>query len=56
MDEAWAITRNVAEIGNLMWLFFFYRDELHLWIRLSESDRRSKFLPVAVRKRNRGDR
>lgn len=50
-DEAWAITRNVAEIGNLMWLFFVVPDELHSWLRMSERERRSRFRPVAVRER-----
>ncbi len=50
-DEAWAITRNVAEVGNLMWLFFVDPDELHSWLRLSARERRSKFRPVVVRER-----
>lgn len=50
-DEAWAITRNVAEVGNLIWLFFIVPDELYSWLRLSERERRSKFRPVAVRER-----
>ena len=50
-DEAWAVTRNIAEIGNLMWLFFIDPDELLLWLRLSEKDRLSRFRPVSIRKR-----
>ena len=50
-DEAWAITRNIAEIGNLMWLFFIKPDELLRWLRSSARDRRSIFSPVSVRKK-----
>ena len=50
-DEAWAITRNIAEIGNLMWLFLIEPDELLRWLGSSVGDRRSTFSPVSVRKR-----
>ena len=50
-DEAWALTRSIAEIGNLMWLFFIVPDELNRWAISSVKERKSSFSPVAVRRK-----
>jgi hypothetical protein len=49
-DEALALARGIAEIGNLMWLFYIKPDELRDWIDLPEKDRRSRYSPLGVRK------
>jgi hypothetical protein len=49
-DEALALTRGIAEIGNLMWLFYVKPEELRLWIDLPEKERRSRYSPPGVRK------
>ena len=49
-DEGWALTRSVAEIGNLMWLFFIASDELNHWATSSVKERRSRFAPFVVRR------
>ena len=49
-DEAFALTRGIAEIGNLMWLFYIKPEELRPWIDLPEKERRSRYCPPAVRK------
>jgi hypothetical protein len=42
--------RNVAEIGNLMNLFFVEPSNIRLWLDLPEQERRKRFSPIAVRK------
>jgi hypothetical protein len=49
-DEAFALTRGIAEIGNLMWLFYIKPEELRPWIDLPEKERRSRYCPPGVRK------
>lgn len=49
-DEALALTRNIAEIGNLIWLFFIKTTTIRDWIDLPEKERRSRYSPAAVRK------
>jgi hypothetical protein len=49
-DEALALTRGIAEIGNLMWLFYIKPEELRPWIDLPETGRRSRYCPPGVRK------
>ena len=49
-DEALALTRGIAEIGNLMWLFFISPEELRRWIDVPEQERRSRYSPPEVRK------
>lgn len=49
-DEALALTRGLAEIGNLMWLFYVKPEELRTWIDLPEQERRSRYCPPGVRK------
>jgi hypothetical protein len=48
-DEALALIRNLAELGNLVWLF--YTDSMHirLWLDLPEKKRRNEYSAVAVR-------
>lgn len=48
-DEALSLTRNIAEIGNLMFLFFEKPETIRQWIDSSEKERRSNFAPVKVR-------
>ena len=50
-DEAWALTRNIAETGNLIWLFFLVPDEVDRWVTSSDSQRRSQFGPAKVRRK-----
>ena len=50
-DEAWALTRIIAEIGNLMWLFFIVPEELERWVLASDCERKSNYTPFAVRKK-----
>jgi hypothetical protein len=49
-DEALALTRSIAEIGNLIWLFFIKTTAIRDWIDLPEKERRFRYSPVAVRK------
>jgi hypothetical protein len=49
-DEALALTRGIAEVGNLMWLFYVKPEELRLWIDLPDKERRSRYCPPGVRK------
>jgi hypothetical protein len=48
-DEALALTRNIAEIGNLLHLFFSDTTHLRSWLDASESDRQREYSPVKVR-------
>lgn len=49
-DEAFALIRGIAEIGNLMWLFYVKPDEVRSWIDLPEKERRARYCPPGVRK------
>ena len=49
-DEALALIRGIAEIGNLTWLFYVKPEELRPWIDLPEKERRSRYCPPGVRK------
>lgn len=48
-DEALALTRNIAETGNLMYLFFEKPEMIRKWLDSTEKDRRREFAPVKVR-------
>ena len=49
-DETLALSRNIAEIGNLVHLFFTDNSHIRLWLDLPEVERRSSYGPVRVRK------
>ncbi len=49
-DEALALVRNLAEIGNLMQLFFVRPEEIRMWLDLPEKERKSRYAPAEVRK------
>jgi hypothetical protein len=49
-DEGLSLTRGIAEIGNLMWLFYIQPGELRAWVDLPNKQRRSRFSPIGVRK------
>jgi hypothetical protein len=49
-DEALALVRSIAEIGNLIWLFFIKTTAIRDWLDLPEKERRSRYSPAAVRK------
>lgn len=49
-DEALALTRGIAEIGNLVWLFYIKPDERRPWVDLPEKERRARYCPPGVRK------
>jgi hypothetical protein len=48
-DEALALSRNIAEIGNLVHLFFVDNSHVRLWLDLPSKERRRKYSPVSVR-------
>lgn len=48
-DEALALSRNIAEIGNLVHLFFTDNAHIRLWVDLPDKDRRRKYSPASVR-------
>jgi hypothetical protein len=48
-DEALALSRNVAEIGNLAHLFFTDNSHIRLWLDLPDKDRRRNYSPAMVR-------
>ena len=48
-DEALALSRNIAEIGNLVHLFFTDNSHIRLWLDLSDKDRRRNYRPASVR-------
>ncbi len=47
-DEALALLRTLAEIGNLMWLFYNDQGHIRLWIDSPEG-RKREYTPVKVR-------
>lgn len=49
-DESLALIRGIAEIGNLMWLFYISPAEMRLWLDIPEKERRAHYSPAAVRK------
>jgi|SRR5882724_5247517 len=49
-DEALALTRTIAENGNLTWLFYIQASAIRDWLDLPEKKRRSRYAPAAVRK------
>ena len=49
-DEALSLSRNIAEIGNLVQLFFADNSHIRSWLDLPESKRRVAYGPVSVRK------
>ena len=49
-DEALALSRNIAEIGNLVHLFFTDNSHIRLWLDLSDKDRRRAYGPASIRK------
>jgi hypothetical protein len=48
-DEALALSRNIAEIGNLVHLFFSDTSHIRLWLDLPPENRRKEYSPVMVR-------
>ncbi|MDQ1558849.1 MAG: hypothetical protein QOD32_1909 [Pyrinomonadaceae bacterium] len=48
-DEALSLTRNIAETGNLMYLFFEKPEMIRKWIDSNEKDRWRNFRPAKVR-------
>ena len=48
-DEALALSRNIAEIGNLVQLFLTENSHIRKWFDLSETDRRKQYSAVKVR-------
>ncbi len=48
-DEALALTRNIAEIGNLTHLFFVDNVHIRLWLDLPDMHRRQRYRPMQVR-------
>lgn len=48
-DEALSLIRNIAEIANLIWLF--YVDPIHIraWLDLPEKEREKQYSPIKVR-------
>lgn len=49
-DEALALTRNIAEIGNLTHLFFEDNSHIRGWLDATDKERKAKYSPVQVRK------
>ena len=50
-DEALALSRNIAEIGNLVHLFFTENSHIRKWLDLPETDRRCQYSAVNVRRK-----
>lgn len=50
-DEALALSRNIAEIGNLVHLFFAENSHMRKWLDLPETDRRRQYSAVNVRRK-----
>lgn len=48
-DEALALTRNIAEIGNLVQLFFIDNSHVRSWLDFSDKERRRAYSPASVR-------
>jgi hypothetical protein len=48
-DEALALIRNIAEIGNLLYLFFSDTAHLRRWLDAPESERQREYSPIKVR-------
>jgi hypothetical protein len=48
-DEALALSRNIAEIGNLVHLFFEDSTHVRLWLDLPDKERRQRYSPLGVR-------
>jgi hypothetical protein len=49
-DEAFALIRGIAELGNLLYLFTLKPEALRDWFVASETDRWKRFRPSKVRK------
>ena len=49
-DEALSLSRNIAEIGNLVHLFLKDGSHIRRWLDLPETERRNVYQPVGVRK------
>lgn len=49
-DEALALTRNIAEIGNLTQLFFADNSHIRGWLDATDKERKTKYSPVQVRR------
>ena len=50
-DESLALTRNIAEIANLVALFWQEPNSIRTWLDCSDTERRRAFSPVQVRLR-----
>lgn len=51
-DEAIAVTRTIAETGNLLWLFYLEPSNIRQWLDLTDGRKRSDaFGPAGVRKK-----
>lgn len=51
-DEALAITRTIAETGNLLWLFYVDPSHVRAWLDMTDSRKRSNvFGPAEVRRK-----
>jgi len=48
-DEALALARNVAEVGNLLWLFAVDNNSIDRWVKADRRERLRTFSPRAVR-------
>ena len=48
-DESLALTRSIAETGNLMMLFYMRPEEIQRWLNFSPSRRPREFGPARVR-------
>lgn len=49
-DESLAITRSIAEIGNLTHLFLSEPSHIRSWLDASDQERKRRYSPAAVRK------
>jgi hypothetical protein len=47
-DEALSLTRNIAEIGNLLFLFFSDNAHFRTWLDAHDSERQRHYSPVKV--------
>lgn len=48
-DEALSLVRTIAEIGNLVSLFYTDPSHIRQWLDLPEKERRRKYTPIKVR-------
>lgn len=48
-DEALALSRNIAEIGNLVHLFFTENSHVRRWLDSTDQERRRNYTPAKVR-------